>query len=239
MEPWPEGTVCPGGPVISIRSRDRPKQPGMQSASRIVVSHAPREAYAPAACSLLTGLGYQLMTPEEYEPLAEAEDLLGPDVRIADERQLGEVPDDYRPTPLIVISGELGVSGADPRIVGAVRRPAGMQELYRVIQQATETTPRETPRIPTHLPARCRHEEREWQGSILSLSENGCLVRSGEALPLGAGIELGFALPRAEGLELRAEVGYQLPPDVGLLFRDPGDPEREAIGRFVRFALGQ
>ena len=209
----------------------------MQSAQRIVVSHAPREAYAPLARSLLSRLGYRLMSPEEYEPLADAEDLLGPDVRIADERQLAEVPHDYRPTPIIVISGERGVSGMDPRIVGAVRRPAGMQELFRVIQQATEATPRATPRVPTHLPAHCHYDDRDWRVAILSLSEQGCLVRSAETLPLGASVELCFDLPRAEGLRVVAETGYQLLPDLGLLFDEVPAQTRQAIRRFVSFTL--
>jgi hypothetical protein len=186
---------------------------------------------------LLAKLGYEILLPEEFEALAEAEDRDRPDVRIVDERQLAEVPDEYEPTPIVVLSGELGVTGADPRIVGAVRRPAGMHELFRLVQQVTEETPRSSPRVPTHLAARCRRDGREWHVSILSLSENGCLVRSPEALPLGSNLELRFDLPRAAGLELVAEAAYQLLPDVGLLFHDLAGPARRAIQDFVALTL--
>jgi hypothetical protein len=186
---------------------------------------------------LLARLGYEILLPEEFEAVAEARDWDRPDIRIVDERQLGEVPDEFEPTPIVVLSGELGVTGADPRIVGAVRRPAGMHELYRLVQQVTEETPRSSPRVPTHLPARCQREGREWHVSILSLSENGCLVRSPETLPLGCSLELRFELPRADGLEVVAEAAYQLLPDIGLLFHDLGGAELLAIRDFVAFTL--
>ena len=169
--------------------------------------------------------------------MAEERDLARPDVRIVDERQLAEVPDELEPAPIVVLSGELGVTGADSRIVGAVRRPAGMHELYRLIQQVTEATPRSTPRVPTHLPGRCVREGREWHVSILSLSENGCLVRTPEPVPLGGELTLRFDLPRAEGLEIRAEAGYQLLPDVGIIFHELGSKARRAIHDFVSFTL--
>ena len=211
---------------------------GMRSTPRVVVSHAPAESYAPMAQVLLARLGYDVLTPEDFEALAEAEDWPRPDVRIVDERQLAEVPDDYEPAPIVVLSGELGVTGADSRIVGAVRRPAGMFELYRLIQQVTEATPRETPRVPTHLAARCEWEGQGWPVSILSLSENGCLVRSPEPLRLGGSLSLRFELPRCDALEVQAEAGYQLIPDVGLLFHDLAPDQRRAIQDFVAFTLG-
>lgn len=223
--------------MCSITASGLPNDSWMQTHSRIVVSHAPPESYAPMARALLQRLGYELLSPEEFEELAEAQQPKRPDVRIVDERQLGEVPDELEPTPIVVLSGEFGVTGADSRIVGAVRRPAGMHELYRLIQQVTEPTPRETPRVPTHLQARCRLTDRDWQVSILSLSENGCLVRSPESLPLGASLELDFELPRTERLHVVAEAGYQLLPDVGLLFRQLAVQQRRAIQAFVSFAL--
>ena len=186
---------------------------------------------------LLAKLGYEFLLPEEFEAIAETDDLARADVRIVDERQLAEVPDEYEPTPIVVLSGELGVTGADPRIVGAVRRPAGMHELFRLVQQVTEETPRSSPRVPTHLPARCAVDGRAWHASILSLSENGCLVRSPEALALGSNLELRFELPRADGLEIAAEAAYQLLPDMGLLFHDLSGNARRAIQDFVADTL--
>ena len=96
--------------------------------------------------------------------------------------------------PMIVLTGRNGVTGTDPRIIGAVRRPAGLHDLYRLIQEALEETPRATPRIPTHLPARCRRNGQEWKASVLSLSENGCLLRTAQPVPLGTQVEIEFPL---------------------------------------------
>ena len=205
---------------------------------RILVSHAAPEAYAPMTRAILTKLGYAILLPDEYEALErESETCIRPVLRIADERQLEEVPEETPCVPIVVIAGCHGVTGADPRIVGAVRRPAGMHELFRLIQQVTEDTPRATLRIPTHLPARCRKDGREWRSTVLSLSENGCLVRSPEPLLLGAQLELEFALPRIGSIQLSAETAYQLLPDVGLIFHGTRTSEREAISQFVSDTL--
>ena len=97
-------------PQVSVRSitaSGLPNESWMQSTSRIVVSHAPPESYAPMARALLNRLGYELLLPEEFEERAHAQELERPDVRIVDERQLAEVPDELEPTPIVVLSGEL------------------------------------------------------------------------------------------------------------------------------------
>jgi hypothetical protein len=165
--------------------------------------------------------------------LAEARPL----VRLLDERQMAEIPDDGDGIPIILLTGRHGATGADPRIAGAVKRPAGMHELYRLIQQLTEDTPRSTPRVPTHLSARCRSDGREWNTALLSLSENGCLVRSPEPLALGRRVELSFELPRSGRLELEAETAYQLLPDIGMIFHATRQSDREAIAAFVTGSL--
>lgn len=203
---------------------------------RFLLSHAPPEAYAPMTRAILAKLGYAILLPEEFEQVAgEAE--VRPVVRIVDERQLAEVPDESDPLPIIVLSGRHGVTGADGRIVGAIRRPAGMHELFRLIQQVTEETPRSTPRVATHLKARCRKDGREWPATVLSLSENGCLVRSPEPLLLGARVDLEFVLPHEGSLKLEAEMAYQLLPDAGLIFHGIPTRQRQAIGRYVTGAL--
>ena len=112
-----------------------------------------------------------------------------------------------------------------------------MHELYRLIQQLTEDTPRATPRVATHLAARCRLRDQDWRATVLSLSENGCLVRSPEPLTLGGRVELHFELPRQGPLELVAETAYQLPPDVGMIFNGTPAAAREAIASFVSRTL--
>ena len=83
----------------------------MDAAPRILVSHAAPEAYAPMARALMAKLGYEIVLPEEFEAIAEANDLERPAVRIVDERQLAEVPDEFDPAPIVVLSGEHGVTG--------------------------------------------------------------------------------------------------------------------------------
>ena len=158
-------------------------------------------------------------------------------MRLLDERQFAEIPDDGDGIPIVLVTGRHGATGADSRIAGAVMRPVGMHELYRLIQQLTEETPRSTPRVPTHLPAVCKSDGKEWTSTLLSLSENGCLLRSPEPLPLGRRVELSFALPRAGRLSIAAESAYQLLPDMGMIFHATRQGDREAIAAFVTHTL--
>jgi hypothetical protein len=129
------------------------------------------------------------------------------------------------------------VTGAETRIVGAVKRPAGLHDLYRLLQQVFEDNPRATPRVPTHIRATCRRRGREWIGAVLSLSENGCLLRSPEPVLLGSQLELSFELPRVGPVELWAESAYQLLPDFGLVFSALAPADRDAISAYVADAL--
>jgi hypothetical protein len=210
--------------------------PGMPH--RVLVMYAAPEAFAPRTRLLFHKLGYAIVDPDELSALMASGDCERPDLRIVDERSLGEVPEDSGPqVPIVVLSGRHGVTGADSRIVGAVRRPAGLHELYRLVQQVLEDTPRSSPRIPTHLPARCRVGEREWASSVLSLSENGCLMRSPETPTLGTRLEMSFALPRTGMLRLDAEIAYQLVPDLGIVFNGTSPAVRSAIKSYVQDAL--
>jgi hypothetical protein len=210
---------------------------------RILVTFAPTGAFAPMTRTILTRLGYVMLDPEEFESSPISEDGRRPDLHIVDERSLAEVPEDGGPpVPIIALTGRHGVSGADSRIVGAVRRPAGMHELYRLAQEALEETPRTTPRVPTHIAARCRRRQREWMQpewtvAVLSLSENGCLVRSSEPLLLGAQLVLRFELPRRGVVELDGEVSYQLVPDFGLVFHATAPADRATISSFIAEVL--
>jgi PilZ domain-containing protein len=213
-------------------------QSGMETAAEkhVLISHAGPEAYAPMTRVILAKLGYLILLPEELESISDLADAR-PLVRLLDERQLAEIPDDGDGIPIILVTGRHGATGADPRIAGAVKRPVGMHELYRLIQQLSEDTPRSTPRVPTHLSARCKSEGREWTSTLLSLSENGCLVRSPEPLVLGRRLELSFELPRSGRLSLEAETAYQLLPDMGMIFHATRQSDRQAIAAFVTNTL--
>lgn len=204
---------------------------------RILVTYAGPEAFAPMTKVILAKMGYAIVTPREFDSISLELDRDRPDVVLADERSLGDVPEADPCPPIIVLSGRHGVTGADPRIAGAVRRPAGMHELFRVVQDVLEEYPRLTPRVATHLTAQCSRQGKEWQASVLSLSENGCLIRSPETLLLGSRLALHFQLPRSGALEFDAETAYQLVPDVGLIFHATSPAVREAISDYVQTAL--
>jgi hypothetical protein len=210
-----------------------------RKARRLIISYARSEAYVPFTRVILARVGYPIVPAEEWDDLPAADRERTPDLRIVDEQRFGEIPEDpsLSEVPMIVLTGRRGVTGADPRIVGAVARPAGLHELYRLIQQTIEDTPRSTPRVATHLPARCRRGEREWRGAVLSLSENGCLLRTPEPMNLGSQIEISFDLPRVGTIETRAESAYQLVPDTGLVFHRTPAASREAILSFVEASL--
>jgi len=207
--------------------------------SRLIVYHASQDAFAPKTPEILSRLGYEIASPEVWE--AGAESGTRPDLLLIDERRLveaeiydGEGEDSL---PIVLLSGRHGATGADRRIVGAVKRPAGLHDLYRLMQQIFEDTPRSTPRIATQLRARCRQGDRIWEGRVLSLSENGCLLRSPESIPLGQQIQLGLTLPGVGEISLEAEAAYQLLPDTGLVFNALSPAERESLTRFVSQTL--
>lgn len=207
---------------------------------RVVVTHAAPDSFAPMSRAILAKLGYAIVTPEDLEEPSCEIDGDRPDLRIVDERGLLDVYEDGGPSvPIIVVTGKHGVTGADPRIAGALRRPAGLHELYRLMQQILEDTPRTAPRIPTHLPATAQRDGREWRVTVLSLSENGCLIRSAETLLLGARLDLRLPLPGQRTLQLDAETAYQLVPDVGLVFHATSPSDRQAISAYIARSLLQ
>jgi hypothetical protein len=210
-----------------------------RKARRLIISYARPDAYVPLARVILARMGYPIVPAEEWEDLPTGDRERTPDLRIVDERRLGEIPEDagLREVPMIVLTGRHGVTGANPRIVGAIARPAGLHEIYLLIQQTIEDSPRSTPRVATHLPARCRRGARQWRAAVLSLSENGCLLRTPEPLSLGSQIDLSFDLPRAGTIETKAESAYQLVPDTGLVFHRTPAASREAILGFVEESL--
>lgn len=217
-----------------------PSSPPEAHTRRLLVAHAQPEAFAPLARSILARTGYRIVAVEEMSHLPPGMASRRPDLRLVDERRLGEVPDEGEAgsVPIILLTGRHGVTGIDPRIVGAVARPAGLHELYRLLQTILEERPRSTPRVPTHLPARFRREGREWTASVLSLSENGCLVRCSEPVHLRTDIEIEFPLPRAGTIWTPAEVAYQLPPDLGLVFYSTPAAARRSIADFVLESMG-
>lgn len=209
--------------------------------TRMILLHAAREALAPMTDVILSKLGYWIVDPADFERMRSEQPELGPAMLLVDERRLVEATtwseDGDGEVPIVLLTGQHGATGADRRIVGAVKRPAGMHDLYRLLQQVFEDTPRSTPRIATQLRARCSRGPRSWEGRVVSLSENGCLMRSPEEIPLGQKIQLSVELPRAGGILLEAEAAYQLLPDIGLVFSAVPVAQRQTIERFVAQSL--
>jgi hypothetical protein len=205
---------------------------------RTIVQHASRDALAPATAQMLSRLGYRIVMPEDLAEMREASPDLTPDLLLVDERQLSEVTAEEessseKPVPIILLCGRQGATGADLRVIGAVKRPAGLHDLYRLMQQVFEDTPRTTPRVATQLRGKCEAKGGEWEGRVLSLSENGCLFRTSESILLGQMVQLELVLPQGGPISIEAEAAYQLLPDTGLVFHAVAPENREALGRFV------
>jgi len=187
-----------------------------------IASHAADSDYAPTSRVLLWKLGYALLPPEEADR---------PALRVVREDRLDEVPPGAE--PIILLSRTRHSASCDPRVVGTVRRPAGLHELYRLFQVATQAHPRSVPRVPCALRAQADTEERRYAVTVTSLSENGCLV-AGEPLPaLEARLVLDIELPWGERVGGPAVAAYAQGGQLGLVFHDIKLAERKKLVRAV------
>jgi len=211
----------------------------MERAPRIVASYASERSFSPLALKILPKIGYELVPVERYAAIA----CRPPDVQIAEEPRLCEIFETTAASsiPTIVLTGWRGAPPeVDGRIVvGAVRAPAGLHELYRVLQEALEEQPRTVPRVPTRFLARCRRETMEWDARVLSISENGCLIKSSVVPPLGAMLQLSFELPDGIKIETQASASYQVLPHLGLVFHATRPEFRRAIATYVTHELAR
>lgn len=204
--------------------------------SRVLVAYARPECFVDKTQAILSRLGYAILAPDELEAGIAPEFAKGaPHLVIADEHRLDDVPKDGdgAERPIILLTGRAGAKGDDPRVVAAVRKPAGLHDLYCILQRLFEVTPRATPRIPVHLEARCAQREQSFSGELLSISENGGLLRCDTDLSLGSRFDLTFGLPEIGSIELRAEAAYQLVPDIGIVFSGLEPNTRHNIADFV------
>ncbi|MCG8592678.1 MAG: PilZ domain-containing protein [Proteobacteria bacterium] len=193
-----------------------------------VFSSVEPRAFEPGARAALLQLGYRLV-PAVAGFREEA-----PDLRVVDTRHLGRVPKVEREpeTPIVLLTGARPPSQEDPRIVGWTTRPAGLKSLYRLFQKALSMN-RRVPRVATHLAARGVRADRRFTGSVLELSEGGCLFRPGEHLPANLCLNLELSLPGGRSLSLRASEQYRHLDRIGLRFLEtPGESQR-ALAEFV------
>jgi hypothetical protein len=211
--------------------------PAARPARKTIASYVSSHAFAPRARGVLEGLGYRIVPVTTQGRFSD--DRWEPDLRIVDERHLEKLPDEnYLPrTPVIVLTGSRPKPIRDARVVGCVARPAGVEALYPLIQQALEKTPRRSARVVTLLPARCTRADRRWVGAVLSLSREGCLFRTQEAMPPGLELNLTFPLPLGRMISTRARVLRQYGDQVGLEFTAPPAQSALAIADYVESRL--
>jgi hypothetical protein len=182
---------------------------------------------------VLGKLGYRVFTPQELAALPPALGRQKVEAYLVDESRLAEVPADAT-APILLLTGPEGVREPDLRIFGAVRKPAGVHALYRLLQQALEEQPRSTLRAGVTLVARFAPGEGEgFAGEITSLSEAGCLARAARPVPLGSELELAFELPGHGPIEVRAEAAYYQVAELGLVFSVLPPQARTAVRDFV------
>lgn len=206
----------------------------MQARSHIaVVVHSPSRAFAPGARAALRALGYDLVAGDRRRRPDDAPAA----ACIATEREFARLPEAARDLPTIVIRGRRGFQVADDAngVIGFAPRPAALRDLYRMLQQALEATPRRVPRTAASLPARCIGRAEEWPGAILSISEGGCLLRSKP--PSDERVDLWFALPGEGLVAVQAEPVHRTGEHTGFAFRDVREDLREAIADYVADSL--
>jgi len=167
---------------------------------RILVSHCGKRAIAEPTEKILGRVGYSILPAEDWALMHKTSPrrVAKPDLRLVDYRCWDEVPSPTEaPEPIIMLTGRGGSEIKDRRISGAIMRPAGLHDLFRLLQTVLEETPRSTPRVSTELQGRYELDGKKWQAAVLSLSDNGCLLRSPEMLSLGTRLRLVISLPNA------------------------------------------
>jgi hypothetical protein len=185
----------------------------------------------------LGALGYILREEDDKT------DKKGSDSRfwLVDEARLDEVPNakvapDAR---ILLITSPRNQQRDDLRILAQTTRPARLSAIYSMIQATLEDLPRRTPRVRTQLSARYIRADRRSIGAVLSLSEGGCLLRTGDSLRRGTKVNLQFALPDYGLVSTRAACRYTRSGDAGLEFSAPAADIRHSIAHFVTNQLAE
>lgn len=207
--------------------------PNSPTARKIEMLLAPK-SLAPRVYEALRSLGYSLDGKTDSS-------LQGGGIWLVDEARLQEVPKtDLAPDArILLITSPRQKLPTDLRVLAQTPRPARLSAVYEMIQNAVEATPRRNPRIQTKLSARCLRVGRQSIGALLSLSEGGCLLRTGETLKKGARLDLQFALPDYGLVSTVAECRYVRKGDAGLEFKSPAADVRQSISHFVTLRLAE
>jgi hypothetical protein len=135
--------------------------------------------------------------------------------------------------PIILLTQGRGRKSRDPRVLGSVKRPAGLHELYRLIQAALEEQPRSVPRAPCSLVARGSSEDARWDLVVHSLSESGCLVTGPELPAIDTALDLEIELPWGVSIATPAVAAYEQGGCLGLVFHGITLNARKNLGKAV------
>ncbi len=194
-----------------------------------IAEQVSEEAFDPGVQIALGALGYQVVAGASTAQEIDA------DLWIVDEEKIDRVPRATAGTlqRIVVLTREPGGASSDPRAVASLPRPVTLRAIYAVLQSVLENTPRRAPRVSTDLAARCWHGNRFWTGSVLSLSETGCLFRSLPESPPEREVTLVFALPSDESISTWASPVGIRGQDVALSFGSVRPDSRLAISQHV------
>ncbi|MEM9174964.1 MAG: PilZ domain-containing protein [Myxococcota bacterium] len=191
----------------------------------------------PRVLEALRALGYVLIDDDATE---QEDERARAGVWLVDEDRLESLPNDPdEDLRVLAIVSPAHTRPVDPRVFAQTARPGRLGSVYGMIQRALESTPRRCPRVPTRLSARCIRADRRSIGAVLSLSEGGCLLRTGEALRKGAKLDLQFALPDYGLVSTRAECRYVRRGDAGLAFEEANPDVRHTIAHYVTCQLAR
>jgi len=207
---------------------------------RLILSVAPERLFVPHSRVILGRLGYAIVMENDWrqEPILAART---PELVVVGSRGWPalEAERGLRHLPRILIQEGREAPPEGAPLVGVVRGPAGLHELFRLFQQALEATPRGSVRVPTALPAQVRAGGEQWPAQLCSLSERGCLLQIESDCPvaLGLELELRFELPEGSPVMTLAESVYHAQAATGVVFAETPPSARRAIARFVESQL--
>ena len=203
---------------------------------RIGVRITPK-SLAPRVLEALRALGYTMVDLDSERVSEQSRESCG--LWLVDDERLAELPgpDKEPDRRILLIASARSAACEDSRIFASTRRPARLGSVYEMLQSALESTPRSAPRVRTQLSARCIRGEQRSLGAVLSLSEGGCLLRTGEKLSRGSKLDLQFALPNYGLISTHAECRYARESDAGLAFSDFASDVRHTIAHFVTSQL--
>lgn len=208
-------------------------QPRREASRRTIACYTSPRSFEARTRPALRGLGYNLVPATLQGRFDDAS--WRPDMRIIEEPHLGRLPSGSSDpdTPIVIVAGPRATQVDDPRVVGRLQRPVSLVPLFRLIQRTLESHPRRVPRAPTQLPARCVAADQRWTAAVMSLSERGCLLKTGREISVGERLNVQFAVPTAGLVSARARCVSDHGDAVGLAFSPPAEETVRVISEFV------